>query len=280
MKSRSEELKPINIKKINRFSEIELPKDANKTLFLIDIDDTIITSTSSWGSVKQFFDMVKNACMEGYNPKQAKVDVYPRWLTSQSIIRPKLVDSSFLCFLEKIMISASVMGLTARQPFVHGKPSIAKVTAEQLNKLDVKFSTFEGLEFNKKYSQTLHPCPKLSAQLGLHDDCETIYHQGILFCHDLNSKGGVFQDFFSHFTKYCESNKIPLPNRIVFIDDGEHNLVSMHKTCTALGLAYEGYHIQSHNYHFDPAIAKHEEKMRMPRSRSFHDFDKLEGCYR
>jgi hypothetical protein len=280
MKLRTEDITTINIKKINSFSEIELPKDISETLFLIDIDDTIITSTSSWGAVKQFFNMVENACKDGYTPKQAKVGVYPRWLISQSIIRPKLVDPDFLYFFEQIISSASVMGLTARQPFVDGKPSIANVTAEQLRKLDIKFSILEGLEFNEKYTKALHPSEELSAQLNLYDDCQALYHQGILFCHDLNSKGGIFQDFFKHFKKYCESNKLPLPNRIVVIDDGEHNLRSMYETCTALGLAYEGYHIQSTNYHFDPLIAKHEEKMLMPRSRSFHDFGKLSGCYR
>lgn len=267
----------MNIKKINTFSEINLPQNMRDTLVLLDIDDTILSSPSSWGSVEQFKAMVEEAREAGYNLKQAKVLVYPRWLTSQSIIRTKLVDEDFLSFFEQIMSSGYVMGLTARQPFIDNKPVIATLTAEQLDKLQVNFPLFDGLEFNKKYKKAVHSDAELATQLNLYDDCETIYHQGILFCHDLNNKGDVFKDFFASFTNYCGIKNQPLPSKVIFVDDARHNLESMYTACTSLGLAYEGYHIQSTNYHFDAKIAKQEEKFQIQRSRSFGDFDRLSG---
>lgn len=267
------------IKKINSFSEIKLPESNEGTLFLLDIDDTIFTSISSWGSVKFFHWMVEDACAHGYNLEHAKVLVYPRWLDSQSVILTKLVDPTFPNFLEKITSTAYVMGLTARQAYINKEPVIAEITAAQLEKLKIEIKGFDGLEFNKKYEKPLHSDKELSGALNLFDDCQAIYHKGVLFTHDLNKKGEVFRDFFdTALSKYCQINKMPLPNKVIFVDDGGHNLESMYDTCTAMGLAYEGYHLQSTGYYFNADNAKLEEAASVQRSRSFSDFGKLSGA--
>jgi hypothetical protein len=71
---KKKETNDINITKINRFSEIKPLEHPASTLVLIDIDDTILSAASSWGSVKQFIsDSRSRICRSYLNICDSKV---------------------------------------------------------------------------------------------------------------------------------------------------------------------------------------------------------------
>ena len=100
---------------ITHFKKIESTVMIDKnTLVLVDIDDTIITSTTHYGSVEFFKKIVRNnAINKNISHEESIIDIYPRWLLSQRIVETELTDK----YIHRILDNkkATILGFTARQ---------------------------------------------------------------------------------------------------------------------------------------------------------------------
>jgi hypothetical protein len=240
------------------FAEIPKGKLDAETLVLIDIDNTILRSSTHYGSFEFFTHIVKDEMKNtGCTEAEAKIKVYDRWLKAQLQISTKLIDNKIHQFIKLAKASnATVIAFTGRSPLV------SKITHSQINRHNIELDQLPGFAFHKQYVNQLYPEPKWCQEHN--DECNTIsnkknynsqavFSKGILFAHDLNKKGTVFIDFYNNFSAYKSNIK-----RVIFVDDGLHNLESLKEATAKLGLKYYGYHITS-NYDFDPNLAMEEE---------------------
>jgi FMN phosphatase YigB (HAD superfamily) len=236
------------IKPIVKYAEIEDEIINDKTLVLLDIDNTIFRSKIHYGSAEFFAQMVKDeviskACTES----EAKINVYDRWIKSQQLVETKLIDQQIHSFIDIARKNgATIIAFTARQP------TIATITSHQLAKHHIELDKLAGLEFSKSYDHNLSNQNKYSSK--------SIFYEGILFTHDLNAKGRVFIDFYQSYKNYSMQNNFQLPDRIVFVDDGMHNLISLKEVMPPLNVKFYGYHIKS-DFKFDPEVAQREETL-------------------
>jgi hypothetical protein len=178
---------------------------------------------------------------------QASLRVYDRWRKSQSDVVTSLIDEKIHDFIGLAKANhSSVIAFTARQP------SIAEITYNQIKKHNIILDQPE-ITFEKIYNNQIFPDTSISsiAKKEFHNS-NAIFYKGILFAHDLNKKGVVFADFYKELSKYKNFK------RVVFIDDGLHNLKSLEDATSKLGLEFYGYHIRG-NFPFDPKISLEEE---------------------
>ncbi|MBN8828612.1 MAG: DUF2608 domain-containing protein [Sphingobacteriia bacterium] len=253
----SDEKKILRIRKFEEILNSNFKIDEN-TLILVDIDDTVFSSPSHYGACvdfgRQMYEMVKKT---GCTFQQAKILITPDWIRSQSTIKTKLVDDAIHTFFTYAREQgATIIGLTARQP------AIAEVTYKQLTKHKIYFDKLENLIYSQKYSKNLHSNEVLCKEMKhLNHEIEVLFYEGILFCHDLNKKGEVFDHFYEKLLAYRKSNNLKPFERWGFIDDAEHNLVSVKSTAAKHSVDYFAYHIQSSPYLYDAKEARAQEKI-------------------
>ncbi len=233
------------IKKISSFTEISSQHFSPDTLILVDIDNTLIRSSTYHGSVEHMEDIFYQEYPKGkYTYAQLCLQLVDLWNNLQSEIETKLVDNKAPQFIEKAKGNNIVIGFTKRDF------SISRITFNQLQKHNLFLTALNGFNFFKNYSVQTFPdkcelnapvCKKSSTKEFI--NVNATFNEGILFSHDLIEKGKVFEDFFYTLTSYLQANKNAPIKNIVFIDDKKYNLESMKKTAKKLKLNFFGYHI-------------------------------------
>lgn len=252
------------IKPIIKFNEIHQHTEIDEsTLLLIDIDNTILTPNSHYGSDDYFSHIVKKELTKAkLTPAEANLKVYDRWVRAQEIITTRLVDEEIHQFIEKTHAKNAVMiAFTARRPIV------AEITYNQLKKHKIDFDLLPQFSFKKNYTNQIYPdlkwCEEYPKQCANHNrrhhDCESLYKKGILFAHNLNTKGKVFKDFYRALSQYRKDRNFPPIQKIILVDDRLYNLQSLETATKELNLEFYGYHIQF-TVNFDAVKAMNEEK--------------------
>ena len=262
--SSASEIASSAIKPIIKFNEIDYHVQIDEhTLILIDIDNTILTPNSHYGSDDYFSHIVKEELTKTkLTPAEANLKVYDRWVKAQEIITTRLVDEAIQDFITKSHEkNAITLAFTARRPIV------AEITYNQLKKHNVDFDRLSEFSFKKTYANQIYPdlkwCEENQKKCKTHQphyhDCEAFYYKGILFAHNLNTKGKVFKDFYLALSKYRKEKNLPAIQKIILVDDRLHNLQSLETVTKELNLEFYGYHIQF-TTNFDAIKARNEEE--------------------
>lgn len=149
-----------------------VPYVDEKSLLLLDLDNTVFCSATSLGSGAWFYDQLGKRIKEGFSRSEANLALYPEWVRLQQVVEMQLVDERFPALIAKLQKqSKGVLALTARHPIV------AIPTLDQLASVGVDFSahSFGERRFAAKYP--------------------TVFYDGVIFSHDLNDKGEILGQF-------------------------------------------------------------------------------------
>lgn len=247
---------------IKKFAEIEEKvKIDSSTLLLLDIDNTLLTPTGDCGTIEHFTHLYKTEMLlKRCSEIEAKIATHKRWMSTHSLIRMRLVDDKVHEFMKGIKkTKALTLGFTARLP------SMKEITLYHLQQHHLSFDLLEGLSFNKIY-QLFPPTLVANGQSKQNyfpfDNhlrrAQALFAEGVIFCHDLNEKGMVLNDFLKVFRKFCQSKGLPFIKKIIFVDDGAHNFLTMQKTTLNHNLEFYGFHFQFQNS-FNAKRAEQEE---------------------
>lgn len=242
---------------IKKFSEIQtLTHIDESTLVLLDIDNTLLSSTLDYGTVEHFSHLCKVEMEENkLSASAAKLANHERWIKSQHLVPTKIIDEKSPFFIKEVKSKkATIIAFTARLP------RMVDVTLQQLTRHGFNFDTMPDFKFKEAYQIDLEASMAACNQAVNHHEVQAIFASGIVFCHDLNAKGDVFKDFFKAFSTYREISGLPRVNKVIFVDDGAYNFESMSQAMVTLGLEFYGFHFQYQN-NFDPDRATHQEKM-------------------
>lgn len=247
---------------IKKFAEIkEKVKIDSSTLLLLDIDNTLLTPIGDCGTVEHFTHLYKTEMLlKRCSEIEAKIATHKRWIYAHSLIQMRLVDDKVHEFIKGVKkTKALTLGFTARLP------SMEEITFSHLQQHHLSFDPLEGFSFNKIYQ--LFP-PLLVAKGPRKENtfpldkhlrrAQALFAKGVIFCHDLNEKGIVLNDFLKVFKKYCQSKGLPFIKKIIFVDDGAHNFLTMQKTALNHNLEFYGFHFQFQN-NFNAKRAEQEE---------------------
>ena len=220
---------------ITNFKEIESTATMDQdTLVLVDLDDTIITSTTHYGSADFFRNIVKNnAIKKNISHEESIVDIYPRWLLSQKITETELTDK----YIYKIINNkkTTILGFTARQPIA------SDITLLQLKKHMINFKQPHNFQFTKNYGSIRQG----SKRIWSYDYKIATMRNGIVFCHDLNPKGKVFNDLVIELNKFRKNQNLSPITKVIFIDDSKNNLESVKIAANKIGINFYGYHFHN-----------------------------------
>lgn len=254
-----------SIQNITKYSEI--PKDliGQKSLVLLDIDNTIFRTDSHYGSVEHFEHLTEKEVKENnLTYKQTKLKLTPFWEQAQGVVNTKLIDPEIDSFIKYSDMHSNIIGFTARPP----STKLKKLTLNQLKNHKIFLSELTGFKFSKTYEQQIFPddhwCERNTGKCN--KDTKKIFHQaraefdkGVLFANDINSKGEVFIDFYRKYSEYTYAEFYTFPTKIIFVDDKMYNLESMKKYAKDNKINFYGFLIES-KFNFDPKIAEKEEK--------------------
>lgn len=225
-------------------TEIEhlLKEHATQTLYLFDIDDTLIIADDK---------VMRNANNNQHNQFKARIEQeeHAEMLLGEvfSKARFHLVEEMVACLIHELKETAvAVFGFTARHMGrFYCNDTKEDWIARNLESLGITFS---------RYETAFH-----------------IFRNGILFCAD-TTKGEVLQEFLTHVGATITFN------RIVVIDDRLDNLLSVaaslaqwnelsQQNISFLGIHYKAVDLLDH--HIDEAIVK-EQLMRLIKERRYY----------
>ena len=186
---------------ITSFKEIDLPSLTDKTIILIDLDNTLFTSSKMYGSYEYFVALVKETMKErDYSKLKAINEVYGRWLQSQTFVPVEVVDHSVYDFLDNInRLGINVFGFTARGP------SSKDITAQQLNQLNLNWG-YPNIGFTASYDI------RLTEGEDTLITASALLNEGVVFCHYANSKGKIFADFFNTLSRNLQGLVVRIIN--------------------------------------------------------------------
>lgn len=246
----SHSISSAHITQIKLFSEIEktIAPDES-TLILLDIDNTILTSAIDYGTIEYFYHLLQQEMIEKQKSEfEAKLTIHDRWIRSQTLIQTKLTDEKVGEFIKNAQSKkVPVIGFTARPP------QMQPITLQQLARHFLTFDALPGFEFSRNYH--VYPIARCEKTFETH----ALFASGVVFCHDLNTKGAVFKDWFSVFSSYRQNKELPEIKKIIFVDDAAYNFESMQQEAMASNLAFYGFHFQYQN-NFDAIRAAIQEK--------------------
>ena len=188
-------------------SDIETYVD-DTTLVILDLDNTTFRGTTALGSGDWFYRRVLELIQQGHSKQDALEQVYPDFTRVVNYAPMELCDERLPDLLQGFRNKgAAVIGFTAR------RPSVAAATLDTLDQLNCSFkeNPFQELKFD------------------LLQESKASFSDGIVFAHDFDKKGIVFDRFLKQLG--------PHPyKRIVFVDDLEHNVQSMEYSVLGQGL--------------------------------------------
>jgi len=208
-----------------------------KVFAIFDIDNTLLhpdKKLDSAGSDQWFSDRVKTEMNKGESINNALDKVLPLYYHIAQNINLELVEATLVKDIKNIeKLCEHTICLTARSL------CLADITAKQLDRNNLYFKV-----------------PEIKTdELKLNLPNESLYKHGILFCGN-NSKGLVVTTLLDamHYT----------PEKVVFVDDKEHNLKAVEKAVEArgikfIGLRYSGCDEKVKNFNKEKADKKLEE---------------------
>jgi hypothetical protein len=220
------------IKTINKFSEIDTSSWDDKTLLLLDIDDTIVVPKEK---------VIRNANHDKRVYFQDKIKEYIGEEMVDKILENQgymFVDNNFMDFYNKVNIPK--ICITTRRTgkmLSTSKPS-EDLIIDDLNKLGVKLDP-KKYPNNARINLDIH-----DAFTHVHDDLYNFYKQdsqmikdGIIFCCNVNKNEVLLYYFYLLLEK---------PNKIIVIDDKLKTLELIKKFCDygQLKCDYELYHFR------------------------------------
>ncbi len=171
----------INIDKIKQIK----PHLKKRSLVAFDLDDTLVVSSTHYGSTKWEGELIQEYLKQGLTKKEAQIKGWDIWEKAQHDIKLILIEDDVPIFLNNIKKNHHVIGLTARPG------ALKELTVHNLKNNNIIFHSFN--------------C-SLNA-----------FYEGILFCH-----GKPKSVFLSNFIDQVFKNE--KPNNILFIDDKKENL--------------------------------------------------------
>lgn len=169
---------------ISQIKEIEKEIDKN-TLIAFDLDNTLITSTSYFGSINWEEKIILKLIEEGLSPKEARTQASQIWKKAQFNIKTKLIEEESSKFIDKWKKKSNIIGLTARS-------------------FDLRELTFDGLRSNN-----ITFSPFLDHNFDL-------FHEGTLYCANY-----LKSTLLSRFVNDVLTKK---PEKIIVVDDKKENL--------------------------------------------------------
>lgn len=215
---------------IQSLSEVQVSQP-DKTLFLLDLDDTVF----------DFPNMVGSKSWRNYiGPAMKKIDSSRNWHDILSYFLSenypvKTVESITSEFVKNLQEKGYVVcGFTARermQWYDTPQAGVDSMTTKQLNSVDVNL--------NNNALENTYPYLALDSE----------YFSGTFFCH-IEPKG----NFLTHLLK----NAPEIPQKVIFIDDKLSQVESVANALTTLGIPHESYcylAINAKTKMFNPLIA-------------------------
>ena len=200
------------------------------TLFVFDLDNTLIEATQHLGSDQWFSHRLNHFVDQGHSIDEALNLVVPHWLAVQQKTGMRHVDPTVPELLKKLQQEGvTVIALTKRPP------EIAKRTLEQLMPLQIDFSKSSHVKERMVFPEHRN----------------TLFHEGIIFVAASVEKGPVLNSFI----KKMKSQ----PKKIVLIDDKMSHIHNVAEAIEPLkipfvGIRYGGADEKVKN--FDPKIAE------------------------
>ncbi len=199
------------------------------TLFVFDIDNTLVRPETDLGSDQWFACQIKRKRSTGMSFEQACDEVVPVYSIIQENIGLKPVEPETAGVIETLEKRGfAVMALTARS-----QPIIERTLA-QLRDAGI----------------TLHVPPALDVTISCTLERPLEVRSGIIFA-GRNNKGCALL----HVLQMCHR----LPRAVVFVDDKVTSLLDVEKECLANNIRFIGIrygNLDERVSHFDPACAE------------------------
>ncbi|MCH9632972.1 MAG: hypothetical protein S4CHLAM6_13210 [Chlamydiae bacterium] len=203
--------------------------DSN-TLFIFDIDHTLIEPVQIIGSTHWERHLAKKLKEQGFTHHEACIRAFHQWRTIQHLTAVKAVEESVYEILTLVKnLNVQTLGLTARDGTL-SELTFDQLKSVQLDKLFTHKEDCKDLPGN-------YPCK---------------YTKGAIFC-GFNKKDVGLQLFLEH----VKMN----PKKVVFVDDQKSHIDELEDLSNLLGIEYVGmtYHA-SGDHKFDPQIAEIQEQ--------------------
>lgn len=185
------------------------------TLFLVDIDDTLLVPKQMLGSDAWFEDRIKQQMMLGLSPTEALKKTLNEWEGIRHFTEMQLVEPGIEKTIQDLQKKAYVIMGLSTQSF-----TLSQVTSQQLS----------NQQINLKITAPCQNCYFQNENTGV------LFTHGILFTSGTSKGNALFQLLEVIGKKY---------NRIVFINDKASHLADVEeaarkKTVEFIGLRY-GY---------------------------------------
>ncbi len=203
------------IEKSNFFQlqSLVLEHKEQNPLVLVDLDNCLFEGATEEGHARWFYQELDARASRGLNKKEALAQIYPEWIRRQEQTPVRLLDEQAKEIIQQIQSEGiPVLGFTHRQP------AVAAATLKQVADLNIAFSkeSYDSRSFTCSFEAT----PLLT--------------EGVLFIHDLNSKGDLLHSLLQAMKRS--------PGIIFHIDDGKAHLQSVEEAAKKLAIPYIGLH--------------------------------------
>jgi len=200
------------------------------TLFVLDIDHTLIEPVQAIGSTHWEKHLTKKLLAEGFTHHEACIRAFHQWRTIQHLTDVKTIQDSIYDVTKYIRSNQiNTLGLTSRD------------------------GTLPNLTFDQLKSVHLHEIFSIqNAPSDLTANYPCAYFNGTVFC-GFNKKDEAFKLFLQHI----QLN----PTKVVFIDDQQSHIEELEDITSRLGIEYVGMkYTASGDHTFDSKIADIQEK--------------------
>lgn len=183
-----------------------LPHIEENTWVFLDVDNTLIESSTQLGSAQWRSHVRKKAQMGGFDENMTELVVDHFWGFVQPFISVRLVDPDAGQVVQALKdFNTTVFALTARDPYE------TSWTQRQLGSVDLSFSS-AGLP-----SSMVLPTIRAS-----------LYEDGIIYCGS-NAKSDALLSFFDAIGK--------TPKKVVFVDDKKDQVIKFAAALEKAGIA-------------------------------------------
>lgn len=198
-----------------------------RTLIIIDLDNTLIESTTSYGSFQWAVFLRKQKMSQGFSFEEALDFSAKSWELAQYKIQMKCVEESSPGTIDALREKGFlVLGLTGRPQ------ELAKVTIQTLSDLKLNFSSFN---------------------LNFENDSNTDYQEGVIFVGHQQDKGKILFEALE---------QLPFSfDRILFVDDQKKYLEQVQNAASLNSVEFFGFHFVGCSprfEEFDPQLAEKE----------------------
>lgn len=220
----------MHIKKTCSLKEV-LKDLREKTLVVLDLDNTLIECKTSFGSYYWIVHHIKEAVQKGEELDDALRRLVPKWEELQKYLEMKKIEEDSASLLDHLKDQGHLLlGLTGRSSL------ITKETLAQLEKNQLYFSSWPEKDFFSSFN-------------------EVSMQKGVVFVGPYLSKGEVL----AHFLHQVEEDF----EQLIFVDDSLDYLKEVHQALASFQRPYTCYHyraVAERAHAFDYQKAVEEEK--------------------